>query len=149
MKPPKARTDRSIFLLAIVVVALAATITLFVLRKRADESRQLESLLIRTEALAFEVKSLQLQALYDRKVDSELLSDLRRVRLDLLQTVNRVKRLKPNDEAAARCFETYGEYVSAVDQELVMIAAGRVEESHRFNSEQVSPRYQPIKNPSL
>lgn len=126
----------------LVVVATAANV--YRQHVRGEQNRQVGVLLARIGGEVSRLQSLHWEALVRGDVDPDFLNKLRSARMELLQTGSRLKQLTRGAQALRPFYLAYSEYVAAMDQELLLLAVGRMKEVHELDTERVSPGYEKL-----
>ena len=129
-------------LAAALIVAIAAATAISNLRQEADKILQAERLLIHLEAQAYRLSSLEYHAISEQKLELETVKSVQAVRSRLQETLDRVFLLVPSGQSLQQVTKSYREYITAVDEEFLLIKAGRFDQARTLDKQRVNPSFE-------
>jgi len=141
---PRTRTPEKFLIAGAIVLTIAVAIGVYRLQGQADESKSMELLLGHIESQTIQLQGLQWHAAANGQVSSKFLGDLRNARMAMLQTAKDLKQHQPSDEILGPFYKAYTEYVTTVDQELLLIAVGHNAEALKLDDEVGGPQYKSL-----
>ena len=128
-------------LAAALIVAIAAAAAISNLRQEADKIRQAEILLIHLEAQAYRLSSLEDHAISEQKLELETVESVQAVRSRLQETLDQVFQLVTSGQSLQQVTKSYREYITAVDDEFLLIKAGRFAQARTLDNQRVDPSF--------
>ncbi|MBI5710792.1 MAG: hypothetical protein HZC42_10880 [Candidatus Eisenbacteria bacterium] len=143
--PPQAASAPRWTVPALAALVLAAAATSFVLlQQQADASRQAEVLLARLEAQLRHLDALEWRMVAGRSVPAALrieMGDARHAAADLL---TRLRHTGRGGGEMASLDAAFRGYTVALDGELALIGAGRIEEARALDESEVDPAFEQL-----
>ncbi len=133
-------------LIAIFIVALMAASAIFTLRQHVDEHYKIVLLLTHIEVQANRLNALEWQAIaiaigaHDGALPPEILEGMEDARTQIEQAFGELAWLDPEAEKPYQVSQAYHDYITAMDEEVRLIAAGQIAEARRVDEEQVDPK---------
>lgn len=135
------RHSRWSTLLVAFIIALITTCIITTINRRAEKSNQAQILLIYIKGQLIQLSALEWQAIAERKLSSELLTEVQYVRSQTQEMSNQLKVIEPQNSKLQRFFYLRNEYDIAVDQEFKLLAAGQIAQAVIVDEEDVDPTY--------
>ena len=86
-------------------------------------------------------EALKYETIQSEEVGTELSGEIRHARAEAEEALDELERLHPGDEAVAGIEESFRSYEGAMDEELRLITAGRIEEAEQLDEEEIDPGF--------
>ena len=135
-------------LIAIFIIALMTASTVFMLRQSVDKHYKIVLLLAHIEVQANRLNALEWQAIADTAIGAhngilppEILEGMEDARTQIEQAFGELTRLDPEAEKPYQVSQAYHDYITAMDEEVRLVAAGHIAEARRVDEEQVDPKF--------
>ncbi len=131
----------SVLATAVIVAAVSAA-AIYMLRQRADDSRQAEVLLTRLEAKVNRISSLEWETIAEGVIHEE---NIQQAQSEVQETLAELDTLGQAEEELRRVQGLYQDYESALEQELNLTAAGDTDRAREFDEERVNPSFHALR----
>jgi len=136
------RASAWILLLAGALATLAGTFAIDQLYDGVDRRNQAQLHVARIEAHAEGQSIAGWQTIAEGRAGSEVTRAVEEDRREISGSVQALKRLRPGDDRVSRIETSLNEYAAAVDEELRLIEAGRMEAAESVSEERVDPGFE-------
>ena len=129
----------------LLVVGAAWMASTFVLLRQADRSRQVQIATRRLEAHAQDISSMEWEAIARGAIPPELAEEFAHARgevqeaADFIESENASQQLAPGFGQACR------DYIAAVERELTLVRAGRIQEAEDLDRRNTDPQWDQLK----
>lgn len=121
------------------VVAAAAAATIGILRQQAAKSHRTEVLLTRIEGHSHRLNAIEWQVISQQRVSPKIAVETQKARSEMMSTFNELQSINPQEKRLQPVFDAYSEYEAALEEELRLIAAGKLARAKALDSERVYP----------
>lgn len=133
-----------LLLLGAAMVATISTRAIFLLYERADESRRVPIVLVQIEEQAVHLSAIQWQAIGSHKVDVNLRAQLAARREKIAALLEKLAALDPSGKMSPQIGSLYLTYSHAIDEELRLVEAGRIDDAERLVRQKGDPGYESL-----
>ncbi len=132
---------RWMFLVAAVLIGVAATAVVASFRSVADDNRRAQLALGTFREQAYRLSSIEWQAIAQRRVDPELREAAVSARTQMVRALATANALDPQQPGLKTVAAHRVRYTRAVEKELSLLAAGRFEEAVEIDENMVDPAF--------
>lgn len=128
-------------LVTALIIAVVAAAAISALRWQADKMRQAEILLIRLEAQANRLSSLEDRAISEQELAVKVAEEVQAVRSQTEQIFDQVTQLAPSGQNLQLVYQSYDRYITATDEEFRLIQAGQFAQARAVDEQRVDPSF--------
>lgn len=114
------------------------------LNKLAERNRAVVATLARIEGQTQHINALEWQAIAEKNITSEAIQTIVEIRSQLLATVEGLQAEYPETFVLDRFHTVYGEYVTALDEEIAALQAGDFALAQELDEERVDPGFETL-----
>ncbi len=125
----------------ILLVALAATLAIGALHHKAHNKNDAQLLLAHVENDAVEQQLIEDEAIADRRITPELLTEVRDKRDEIKKSMDGLRRLDPDNGSLAKVRSSLNDYETALDEELRFVRSGDIDRADSVDEERVDPGF--------
>ena len=131
-------------LLSAIVVALITASLIITINRRAERSNQTQILLIYIREQLIQINALEWQAIAEKKLSSQLLTQVQSARSQIEEISNKLEAIEPQQSKLQKFFQLRNQYNLAVDKEFDLLAAGQISQAVIIDEEDVDPAYEKL-----
>ena len=128
-------------LAAAMVAAAVAAAGIFALIERTEEAHRAQILFLKIDELSKDLHALNLQALVVEELTPELEGEVEEENREMEEAFAGLEDLASGEEGLRPVHAALDDYRASVDEELRLIAMGRIGEARRLDEEEVAPRF--------
>jgi two-component sensor histidine kinase len=128
-----------------VIILLGTAVAFTALRYQVDESRRIETLLVRLHAHANQLGVLEWQAIAEQELTREISEQADTTRAQMEAVLNQLLQLSPNRESFQEIADGYNLYTAAIDKEFHFLASGEIEKARTIRKESVDLTFAQLK----
>ena len=129
----------------VLIILLGTAVTFTALRYRVDESRRIETLLVRLQAHANQLGALEWQAIAEQELTREISERAVTTRAQMEAVLNQLLQFAPDRERFQGIAERYNLYTAAIDKEFHFLASGEIEKARAIDEKSVDPTFVQLK----
>ena len=127
------------------LLATSVSLIFVAVRITADDYLRATHLLARFEGSVNVERAMELRNIAEKTLRRDTLQELETARIRSTGVLRQLLRLEPNSRALKQLAQIHRNYTRAVDEELALLAQGRIREAEKVDEERVDPHFQELR----
>jgi signal transduction histidine kinase len=143
---PKKRFPHWAVLTIFILISTITEISILSIKRWADISYDSKLLLTKVAKNINNLNALEWQGIANKKVDFELNEQINKTQTDIDLLLNKLTENEINKQITKQLFILYQEYNKALEQQLSLIAANKIQQAIKIDKELVDPTFAKLNN---